>query len=280
MYYIGEMAEFLEFGQYKKWLDESKKSQTTKEKNLRDVEKFLRFCGKSIPQLVKQDILDYKASLVVRHKPASVNSYLLSLNNFLMFLGRDDLREKTVKVQRRKSLNDVLTEEEYAALLEKAGNRADRRLYCLVRTFACTGIRVGELQYITVEGLRTGHVAVYGGTKTRTVRIPQSLCRELEQYCEEQHINGMIFHGSRPDIPLDKVFIWRELKQLAREAGVPEEKVHCQKFRHLFAKMFLTHHHDIKDLADILGYSSVDTARLYARANKRERQGQAGTSIL
>jgi site-specific recombinase XerD len=268
------MLENPELSRYKKWLDGCEKSKTTKEKNLRDVEKFLRFSGKSTPYLVKQDIIEYKKHLITRYKPASVNSYLISLNNFLSFLDQGVLRVKTIKIQRRNSLNNVLTENEYTVLLEKAKTRTDKRLYYLIRTLTSSGIRVSELQYITAGMLQTGKTVVYCKTKMREINIPGNLCRELEQYCGEQHIDGIIFHGRRADMLIDKARIWRELKQLAREAGVPEEKVHCHNFRHFFAKMFLARYHDIVDLADILGHSSIETTRIYTRTSNQEKQAR------
>jgi integrase len=274
LYYIANMLECSEFLCYKKWLDDCEKSKTTKKKNLRDVEKFLRFYGKSLSLLTKQDTINYKEYLISRYKPASVNSYLISLNAFLSFLHQDALRVKTVKIQRRNSLNNVLTESEYTALLETAKKRTDPRLYYIIRTLASSGIRVSELQYITSDMLGLGKTTVYCKTKIREINIPKKLCRELQTYCEERQIDGIIFHGRRPDTLIDKARIWRELKQLAREAGVPVEKVHCHNFRHFFAKMFLARFHDIVDLADILGHNSIETTRIYTRTSEQEKQAR------
>jgi site-specific recombinase XerD len=263
-----------EFGLYKDWLAESEKSGNTKAKNLRDVEKFLRFCEKKISLLTKQDVIDYKDYLIIHYKPASVNSYLISLNGFLSVLGQDTLRVKTVQIQRRNSLNDVLSEKEYFALLEKAKSRPNNRLYYLIRTLASSGIRVSELRYITTDMLQSGKTVVYCKTKMREIYIPQKLCQELEQYCKERHIEGIIFHGRRADRLIDKARIWREMKQLAREANVPEEKVHCHNFRHFFAKTFLAQYHDIVDLADILGHNSIETTLIYTRTSNQEKQAR------
>jgi integrase len=268
------MLEYPEFLCYKKGLDDCEKSKTTKEKNLRDVEKFLRFYAKSLSHLTRQDIINYKDYLISRYKPASVNSYLISLNAFLSFLHQDAFRVKTVKIQRRNSLNNVLTESEYAALLETAKKRIDLRLYYLIRTLASSGIRVSELQYITTDTLRLGKTTVYCKTKMREVNIPEKLCRELQTYCKKQRINRIIFHGRRPDTLIDKARIWRELKQLAREAEVPVEKVHCHNFRHFFAKMYLARFHDIVDLADVLGHNSIETTRIYTRTSEQEKQAR------
>ncbi|MDR0708126.1 MAG: tyrosine-type recombinase/integrase [Treponema sp.] len=263
-----------EFAAYREWLNRHEKSKITIEKNIRDIIKFRVFHGKGLETITKRDILVYKDHLIKKYKPASVNSYLISVNTFLKFTERDAMRVKTVKIQRRNSLDNVLTEEEYSALLKCAENRKNKRLYYLIRTLASSGIRVGELQYIKTEILKTGKTYGCSKTKVREIIIPKNLCNELRDYCAERHITGIIFHGKQADALIDKARIWRELKQLARAAGVPEEKVHAHNFRHFFAKQFLSEYHDIVDLADILGHNSIETTRIYTRTSRQEKQAR------
>ena len=62
---------------------------------------------------------------------------------------------------------------------------------------------------------------------------------------------------------LDRSNIWSDMKALCREAGVEESKVFPHNLRHLFARTFYGLEKDIVRLADILGYSSIDTTRIY-----------------
>jgi site-specific recombinase XerD len=262
-----------EFSSYRKWLDGQERSKPTKAKNLRDVEKFRAFCGQNLETITKQNVQDYKAYLIAhKYKPASINSYLISLNNFLKFMNRDSLRAKTLKIQGRASLDNVLTEQEYAALLETAKNRKNKRLYYLIRTITSVGIRIGELRYITADMLESGKTFVHIKGKTREIIISRQLCQELLEYCKERRISGVIFHGKNNDALIDKAYIWREMKALAKKSGVPEEKVYAHNFRHFFAKQFMAEYHDIVDLADILGHTSIETTRIYTRTSRQEKQ--------
>jgi integrase len=116
-----------EFDPYREWLNGHEKSPITIQKNIRDIVKFRVFYQKCLKTLTKQDVLDYKDYLIGKYKPASVNSYLISVNSFLKFKKWDHLRVKTVRIQRRNSLDNVLTEKEYAALVESAKNRKNKR---------------------------------------------------------------------------------------------------------------------------------------------------------
>ena len=152
---------------YKDWLNMQKKSKTTKEKYLRDVEKFRAFFNKQLSIITRQDVFRYKDYLISKYKPGSVNSYLISLNNYFAFIGRKELRVKTLKIPRKTSLNNILTENEYHELLAAARKTKTLRLYYILRVLASSGIRIGELQFITVEMLKTGKCHVYAKTKKR-----------------------------------------------------------------------------------------------------------------
>jgi site-specific recombinase XerD len=261
---------------YSEWLCVFERSPATVKKYLRDADKFLRFSGKTLRQITRQDVLMYKDHLVKKYVPVSVNSYLIALHKLFSYLGNDALRVRTLKIQRKASLNDVLSGEEYAALRECARSSGKIRLYYILRVLASSGIRVSELQYITPNMLKSGKTFVSSKKKVREIIMPNALCAELDRYCAEQGLapGDIIFHGRKKDALIDKSCIWREMKALALRAGVPQEKVHAHNFRHLFAKQYLARFHDIVDLADVLGHSSIETTRIYTRTSGQEKQAR------
>ena len=88
--------ELEHYGQY---LTECEKSKNTIEKYLRDVRNFLIFSGER--ELSKEIILDYKKLLVEKYRTSSVNSMLIAVNGYLSWIGRDDLRVRVCRTQRR-----------------------------------------------------------------------------------------------------------------------------------------------------------------------------------
>ena len=70
-------------------------------------------------------------------------------------------------------------------------------------------------------------------------------------------------HGN----PLDRSNIWRMMKRLCASAGVAAQKVFPHNLRHLFALTFYRKEKDIVRLADLLGHSSIETARIYTQAS-------------
>ena len=180
-------------------------------------------------------------------------------------MGWHDLRVKYLKLQQQIFCPEEreLTKAEYMRLCKTAERRHNKRLSLILQTICATGIRVSELQYITVEAAKRGKAVVNCKSKTRTVFIVKELKQKLLRYAAEQNIkDGMIFI-TRTGKPISRTNIWREMKALCGEANVNPEKVFPHNLRHLFARVFYGIEKDIAKLADILGHSSIDTTRIY-----------------
>ena len=132
-----------------------------------------------------------------------------------------------------------------------------------MQTICGTGIRVSELQFITVEAVKQSEAIVSLKGKTRSVFIVKDLKKKLLCYAAKQNIkSGMIFI-TRTGKPINRTNIWREMKNLCKEANVNPKKVFPHNLRHLFARVFYAIERDIAKLADILGHSSINTTRIY-----------------
>lgn len=260
--------------QFKTNLIEDEKSTATIRKYVRDVEAFFDFAGEEA--LTKELVIRYKQHLKEKYKPSSVNSMLAAVNKFLKEMGWYDCVVKTLKVQRQafRSRERELTKEEYFRLLNAAKDRKNIRLYLLMQTICSTGIRVSELQYITVKSLKVQRATVSLKGKTRVVLIPSALCRALKNYAKEKGIkNGSIFI-TKNGIPLDRSNILHEMKALCETARVDRCKVFPHNLRHLFACLFYKMEKDLSRLADLLGHSNVNTTRIYTSVSGEEQAKQ------
>lgn len=148
-------------------------------------------------------------------------------------------------------------------MCQAAKQKKNERLNLIIQTICATGIRVSELQYITVEAVKCGEAIVNCKAKTRSVFIVKELKQKLLRYAAEQEIkSGMIF-VTKNDKPVNRTNIWREMKALCKDANVNPQKVFPHNLRHLFARTFYGIEKDIAKLADILGHSSINTTRIY-----------------
>ena len=239
------------------------RSEMTIEKYIRDVKAFSVYTQNTA--VTKEIVIAYKKHLQENYAVRSVNSMLASINSLFAFLGWHDLRVKSLKLQQQVFCPEEkeLTKAEYARLCRTAERKHNERLNLILQTICGTGIRVSELQYITVEAVKNGEAVVNSKAKTRSVFIVKELKQKLLRFAAEQNIkNGMIF-VTRTGKPISRTNIWREMKALCEEANVNPQKVFPHNLRHLFARVFYGIEKDIAKLADILGHSSINTTRIY-----------------
>lgn len=248
---------------FRKNLELQEKSTSTIEKYIRDVKAFSVYAENAA--ITKEKVIAYKKYLRNNYAVRSVNSMLASINSLFSFLGWHDLRVKSLKLQQQVFCPEEkeLTKAEYARLCKTAERKHNERLNLILQTICGTGIRVSELQFITVEAVKNGEAIVNCKAKTRAVFIVKELKQKLLRYAAEQNIkSGMIF-VTRTGKPISRTNIWREMKDLCEEANVNPKKVFPHNLRHLFARVFYGIEKDIAKLADILGHSSINTTRIY-----------------
>ena len=246
------------------YLKSEEKSENTIEKYMHDVREFCAYVGEA--EMTKETVIAYKNKLLSENYAArSVNSVLASINSLLSFLGWADLKVKSIKLQRQIYCPEEkeLTKAEYIRLVNTAKQKGNERLNLLIQTICGTGIRVSELQYITVEAVKCNEAVVSLKGKTRSVFIVRELQKELLRYAAEQKISSGAIFITRSGKPMSRTNIWREMKSLCVEAGVNPQKVFPHNLRHLFARTFYGIEKDIAKLADILGHSSINTTRIY-----------------
>ena len=153
--------------------------------------------------------------------------------------------------------------QEYARLLETARKREKERLYLLLLTLCGTGIRVGELRFVTVEAARRGRAEIRLKNKTRVILLQKKLRKRLLAYAHAQKIRSGPVFRTKSGQNLDRSNVCHEMKALCEEARVDRRKVFPHNLRHLFAKTFYTINKDIAKLADLLGHASIETTRIY-----------------
>lgn len=249
---------------FQKYLREEEKSNATIQKYVRDVIAFKVYTDET--EITKETVIAFKRRLVNDgYAVRSVNSMLASLNSLFSFLCWHDLKVKTIKVQRQVfcSEDKELTKAEYERLCRTAQRKNNERLYLILQTICGTGIRVSELQFITVEALRHGEAVVNCKGKTRSVFLVRDLQKKLLRYAAEQGITAGAIFVTRTGKTISRTNIWREMKALCVEANVNPNKVFPHNLRHLFARVFYGIEKDIAKLADILGHSSINTTRIY-----------------
>ena len=196
--------------EFKEHLILEERSVATIQKYIRDVTAFMAYAQNSA--ISKEIVIAYRKYFQENYAVRSVNSMLASINSFFSLFGWNDLNVKSLKLQQQVFCPEEkeLTKGEYTRLCRATVRKHNERLNLILQTICGTGIRVSELQFITVEAARCGEAVVSCKAKTRTVFLVKALRQKLLRYAAEQGIeSGMIF-VTRTGKPINRTNIWRD----------------------------------------------------------------------
>lgn len=242
---------------------------------MRDAARFVEFIGES-GAVTKDAVISYKQHLAKSYAVISANSMLAAVNSFLRTIGCGDCVVRFFKVQSTtfRARERELNREEYTRLVEAAKKNGKKCLSLIMQTICATGIRISELQFITVQALHIRKATVSLKGKTRIVILPVELCVELKRYTREKKITSGSIFVTRTGRPIDRSNILHGMKALCEEAKVLKSKVSPHNLRHLFALTYYKVEKDICHLADLLGHSSINTTRIYTMVSCEEQEQQ------
>lgn len=223
--------------------------------------------------LNKENLLLYKMFLIETYSAKTVNLRVQAMNKFLQMVGKEELHLKSVKVQQKSYLENVISNADYTFLKNKLKHEDNLEWYFVVRFLAATGARVSELIQMKVEHVNAGYIDLYTkGGKIRRIFIPKKLREESIIWLEKQgRTTGYLFlnrYGER----ITTRGIAQQLKTFAKKFGIKESVVYPHSFRHRYAKNFLEKFNDLALLADLMGHESIETTRIYLRRTASEQQ--------
>ena len=261
------MSELREYGEY---LRDREMSENTVGKYLRDAENFLQFSNGR--EISRELMMEYKSYILNAWKISSVNSMITAVNSYLKWAGQAEFSIHTCRVQKQifREKSREIGKEEYYRLLNAAVSEKRERLSEILRTIAATGMRIGELRYLTVETLSRQKIEIYFKGKQRVILMARSLVIFLRDYCRRNRITSGIIFATKNGNPVDRRNIWVEMKELCEPARVLPSKVFPHNLRHLFARCFYERERDLVRLADYLGHSSIETTRRYTMITSEE----------
>ena len=226
--------------------------------------------------VTRATVLSYKEYLMKTYRnPATINQRLQALNYFLRYLHKGAFCVKTIRLQRKNYLDNVVSNRDYKKLLRclKADNNT--KWYMIVRTLVCTAARISEMVNMQVEDVIEGYVDIYSKGTVRRIYFPKMLQEELLQWLEsEERIDGPLFLNKN-GVRISVNGVEAMLKKYANKYGIDAKSVHPHAFRHRYAINFLDKNkssNSLVELADILGHKNLDVTRIYTRHTSNEQR--------
>lgn len=258
--------------EYKKYLFAAEKAKATVTKYINEAERLAEYLNGN--QLSKRALLEYREILAENFSSRTVNTKLAAINGYLSFIGADEYKVQLLKVQRRAFIDESreLSAAEYKRLVNAADAGGNERLSLVMQTICATGIRISELSCITTDAIEKRQTEIRLKGKSRTVLIPNKLCKKLAEYATRQHIGSGVIFRTKGGRPIDRANVCHDMKRLCDAAHVEQSKVFPHNLRHLFARAFYSVEKNLPHLADVLGHSSIETTRIYVAASSKQHE--------
>lgn len=224
---------------YKQYLLMAEKAKATVTKYINEAERLAEYLNGN--PLNKRALLEYRETLAENFSSRTVNTKLAAINGYLSFIGADEYKVQLLKVQRKAFIaeNRELSAAEYKRLVNAADASGNDRLSLVMQTICATGIRISELSYITTDAIEKHHTEIRLKGKSRTVLIPNKLCKKLAEYAARQHIDSGVIFRTKSGRPLDRANIFHDMKRICDAAHVERSKVFPHNLRHLLPVPFI-----------------------------------------
>lgn len=284
------VAQFIEY------LKTSGKSESTLVAYKKDIEQMRDYLmGKGIhtvEQITVDDLKPFLEYLRVEKgfNLKTISRKINSIRTFFKFLretgaiGED--KDPSLKLTHPKiesKMPRILNRVEYRALRD--ASRADVRLYTMVEILLQTGLRIGELQRITTEDVKTtplGHrylqVKIFGSHLSRNVPLNETAYQAIQEYLkirpkELAHIKNLFLTKSGNSIPIRNMR--SAIKRAFSRAGIKNATVN--DIRNTFIAHHLANGVNVLSVAKIVGHKRISTTEKYLEILKtKEEESKLG----
>ena len=250
----------------------------------REIDRFFQFAQKSPEAIALSDIQGWADWLAQSELAQSSQARsLAAVKSFFSFAAKMGVLKANAAApvalpKVKETLSErILPEAVVQAMLALEPNGRNR---VLLKLLYGAGLRVSELCGLKWRDLQVrgtgGQVSVYGkGSKTRVIRLPQSLWNELVALKgEENNRDAPVFVSRKRRGHLKAVQVHRIVKQAAlRVPGLnPQvaEKVSAHWLRHAHASHSLDRGAPVHLVQATLGHSSLATTSKYVHARPEE----------
>ena len=161
-------------------------------------------------------------------------------------------RTPAPKVKRK--LPRTLTSPEVQRLLASTDNERD---YAILAVLLDTGMRLGELESMTRDGLGPDYVRITGKTGDRIVPVLPSVLELVEKQGDERGI----WVGSRGR--LTAAGLQLIVRRCMKKAGFKPPKIGPHMLRHTFGLQYVMNGGDPFSLKRIMGHQDIESTMIY-----------------
>ena len=229
-----------------------------------------------------------------KNKEAARARKLCAIRNLYKFLKNsfevdENPSDKLDSPKKKKSLPKYLNLEEAQQLLSSITPPNYERDYAIITIFLNCGLRVSELEGISLKDIEQdlSKLRVVGkGNKERMVYLNDACKAAISAYLavRPKDIKGKdkdaLFISRNRNRLNVKTIQWLVYKRL-KEAGLENRNMSVHELRHTAATLMYQHGHtDVRVLKDILGHEDLSTTQIYTHLSDEQMQKAAQSNPL
>lgn len=254
-----------------------------------DLLQFVEKCPLPFEKITSEDISAYICFLSEKnYAPRSVARKISTLKDFFKFLysEKEISANPTANItapKQEKPLPKFLTQSEVKTLIETAQNKnsvAFQRLAVMLELMYACGLRVSELVSLPENCINFDkrQILVRGkGNKERLIPIADNAVKIILDYFDmrQEFIRGRksiwLFPSKQSSSGhITRSAFFKNLKELAVQAGISPEKVSPHVLRHSFATHLLHNGADLRSVQKMLGHADISTTEIYTHIMSKE----------
>ena len=198
--------------------------------------------GKNFMDVNKEDMITLLSDLECSdYSPYTKRDYKVIIRRFFRFLGKGELVKDvktTLKGNKRKLPEDILTKAEVKRMIEAANHPRDKVIIALLYE---GGLRVGELGSLKIKNVHFDEygavLKVRGKTGERMVRVVGSaslIAQWLQMHPRRDDMEAPLWVNLSTNYRKEGITyhsIWHNLRRIAEKAGI-KKNITCHLFRH------------------------------------------------
>lgn len=241
--------------EFRRHLTDSAMSRKTVEAYASGMASYMRL----FDSLNTENVQEYKRICLQKHKPKTVNLRLHALASYARWQ-KLDVSIRTVRIQEPLFAESPMTPRDYQRIMGHLSGKGQWDWYVLLRTLACTGMRISESHQLTVGDLRLSKKVIVGkGGKTRVVWFPLNFRKEVLPL-----LAGL--RDSDPVVRHKDNYIRTKLMRLKTELHL-NCTMSPHEFRRFYARQVYARTKDVHLVKDLLGHANIATTMKYLRTS-------------
>lgn len=263
-------------------------SNNTVEAYQRDIQSFVDFLNLqkiTLETVGQQHIVAFLSHLkLMDYATSSICRTFIAIKVFCRFMKREGVKSNHIAIHLEtpklwQLIPEVLTYEEVVQLLNQPDPTTSlgARDKAILEVLYSSGLRVSELCTLSIYDLDDTFVRVIGkGRKERVIPVGKQALAAVDHYLncyrsEWDSKKELSLFVTKKGLPLDRVMIWRMIKNYAKKAGIIKS-ISPHTLRHSFATHLLDNGADLRVIQEMLGHASIGSTDRYTHVSSARLQ--------